>query len=262
MNLSTLLIEQGMAMKPDSKTLTEQPAKDVVELSTDFIGAERNLELIGFFSPSYNDRRKIPKKTISGTVTNKNGQKVKVQLSILPSAEYGLPITTDLDIYRAFQKILKDIYLEQGEITNPVAFRDEQIIKAMGKKRQGTYNKQIRTWLHRMKFTWILSEGLIYDKGKKQYIEDSVNVFDRTIAFGKELESGKMAAKNYVWLSEWYLNNINSRYAFLIDNETHKRLKTAIAKSLYPILWFRFYGMRKQNASCGPCGLSAWCRRS
>jgi len=55
------------------------------------------------------------------------------------------------------------------------------------------------------------------------------------------LPDGTVADKNYVWLSEWQLENINSNHLLPIDFESYKKLKNHIAKALVPILQIWLY---------------------
>jgi len=218
---------------------------DLLILTKNLIGAERNLELIGFFSPT-STRKGRPKTTKTlEKEDNYNGHRRKRVVSIIPSVDYGRPITTDLDIYRAFFKILKDIYFRNGKIENPVIFKDEDLIKAMGKSRHGRLSSDIDDWLLRMKLTGILSEEWIFDKKNKRYLKRVVSVFDKVIAYGESLENGKKSDFNFVWLADWFLGNLNEGYVFLIDHEIHKNLRHDIAKCLYGMLWWGFYSIKK-----------------
>ena len=53
---------------------------------------------------------------------------------------------------------------------------------------------------------------------------------------GSELPDGRSADRNYVWLSDWQLENINNNYLLPIDFDTYRRLKNHIAKALVPLL--------------------------
>ncbi len=219
--------------------------QDPLILAKNLIGAERNLELIGFFSPTSKSKGR-PKTTKKlEREERRNGQRVKTKVSIIPSVEYGRPITTDLDMYRAFFKILKDIYFKHGKIENPVGFRNEDLIKAMGKARHGRLTHEIRGWLSRMNGTLIKSEGWIYEKKNKRYLSNEVKIFDQIVVYGAEVEDGEKANQNFVWLSDWFLNNLNYGYIFLIDHEVYKSFRHPIAKCLYGMLWWGFYAIRQ-----------------
>ena len=151
----------------------------------EFVKAEKNLETLGFFTPSSRGtRKKAVEKVISFTI-NVEGKKVKASATIFPSAKYGLPDTSDLDKYRAFQKILSDELIRNGKVPKHITFASAELIEAMGERKQsdrsGKLYKEIRDWLMRMKLTGIQSEGAVWLAGKKTWVADTVNVFDRVI---------------------------------------------------------------------------------
>ena len=50
------------------------------------------------------------------------------------------------------------------------------------------------------------------------------------------MPDGTTADRNYVWLSEWQLENINHNFLLPIDFEAYKQLRNHIAKALVPLL--------------------------
>jgi hypothetical protein len=72
-------------------------------------------------------------------------------------------------------------------------------------------------------------------------------VFDRAVSVGSELEPGKCADKNYVWLSEWQLENINNNHLLPVDFETYRKLKNHISKALAPLLQVWLYASRQDG---------------
>src|SRR5262245_45690685 len=89
--------------------------------STQFVKVEKNLASLGFFTPSHRKISGTKKKTIIWNRQSR-GQRVEVRAVILPSAVYGLPITSDQDKYLAFQKIVAEIRRQTGEVKNPIGF--------------------------------------------------------------------------------------------------------------------------------------------
>ena len=49
------------------------------------------------------------------------------------------------------------------------------------------------------------------------------------------MPDGTIADANYVWLSEWQLENINQNFLLPIDLFTYRQLKNHIAKALVPL---------------------------
>src|SRR6185312_13261305 len=89
-------------------------AQDESIISTaDLVRIEKNLASIGFFTPSTKRIRGEKKKVVT-RARQDDGKRVEGSATILPSAEYGLPITADQDTYFAILKLTGDILLIQG----------------------------------------------------------------------------------------------------------------------------------------------------
>jgi len=159
-----------------------------------------------------------------------DGKKIEARVIIAPAAMYGLPITADQDKYLALQQIITDRYKRQGKIENPIGFTSAELLRVLGKRIQAGKNyDDIAEWLKRMTLTGISSEGTVYFAGRKTWATDTFHVFERSVAMGKEMPDGTTADQNYVWLSDWQLENINHNYVLPVDMETYCRLKNHIS---------------------------------
>jgi len=213
----------------------------------DFVKVEKNLSTLGFFTPS-KSRGKI--ELVEKTIRFKrevNGKTVEAEATILPSAKYGLPTTADLDKYLAFQKILNDIRVREGQVSNPIGFSSTQMLNVLGVKTAGNNYQEVYEWLQRMTLTGISSKGVIYLARRKAWATDTFHVFDRVVAFGMEMPDGSTAERNYVWLSDWQIENINNNYLMPIDFETYRKLRNHIAKALVPLLQVWLYASRNEG---------------
>jgi hypothetical protein len=63
------------------------------------------------------------------------------------------------------------------------------------------------------------------------------------------LEDGTMAEENYVWLSEWQLENVNTRHTLPIDYDVYRTLQSHIAKAFVPLLQIWFYASRRDQCA-------------
>ena len=213
----------------------------------DFVKVEKNLSTLGFFTPS-KSRGKI--ELVEKTIRFKrevNGKTVEAEATILPSAKYGLPTTADLDKYLAFQKILNDIRVREGQVSNPIGFSSTQMLNVLGVKTAGNNYQEVYEWLQRMTLTGISSKGVIYLARRKAWATDTFHVFDRVVAFGMEMPDGSTAERNYVWLSDWQIENINNNYLMPIDFDTYRKLRNHIAKALVPLLQVWLYASRNEG---------------
>ncbi len=212
----------------------------------EFVKIEKNLNTLGFFTPAKHRGDKAREKTILFH-RELNGKTVAAQATILPSAKYGLPTTADLDKYLAFHKLLEQIRNRIGQISNPVGFTSTQLLTVLGIKDAGNNYQDVHDWLQRMTLTGINSKGIVYMARRKTWVSDTFHVFDRAVTMGSSLPDGTVADQNYVWLSEWQLENINSNYLLPVDLETYRKLRNQIAKILVPLLQVWLYASRAEG---------------
>jgi len=117
-------------------------------------------------------------------------------------------------------------------VQNPVRFSSATLIEVLGMTHGGKNYREIWEWLRRMTLTGVESQGVVYFAGRKKYARDLFHVFQRTVAIGEVLEDGSVAEENYVWLSDWQLENLNNRHTLPIDYDVYKTLQSHIAKAL------------------------------
>ena len=218
----------------------------VTATKVEVVRVEKNLNTIGFFSPSSKKLVGITSKNVKIQVRSSTGQRVEARATIFPSAEFGLPTTADQDKYFAFQKLIERLRGTDGVITNPVRFTSGSMLDILGMTQGGKNYQEISAWLRRMTFTGIESEGVVFLAGKKKYARDMFHVFQRSVAVGEVLEDGTVAQENYVWLSDWQLDNLNNRHTLPINYDVYKTLQLQIAKALLPLLQLWFYASREQ----------------
>lgn len=203
--------------------------------SRTIVRVEKNVNTFGFFTPS-SKRLRTSSKTVELQVRTDDGQRVQARATIYPAAELGLPTTADQDKYFAFQKIIEQIRRREGMVVNPVRFSSSAMIETLGMTDGGRNYREIWEWLRRMTLTGVESEGVVYFAGRKKYARDVFHVFQRSVAVGEVLEDGAVAEENYVWLSEWQLENVNNRHTLPIDYDVYRTLQLHIAKALVPLL--------------------------
>jgi hypothetical protein len=237
------IVKQPEAEQPDQQLA---PRKKAALRTPDFIKIEKNLISLGFFTPSSKRIKDEKSKTITFTKII-DGKRIEAKATIVPAAIYGLPVTADQDKYLALQKIINDVRHEKGEISNPITFTSAELLKLLEQADAGKNYQEISEWLDLMSNTGIISEGVVYLAGKKAWVKDRFRVFDRAVSFGRELEPGKVAEKNYVWLSEWQLENINNNYLLPVDFDAYKQLKNHITKALVPLLQIWLFASREEG---------------
>lgn len=240
---------EPVELTPLAQVQVEDQVEDEVEedgefTPSEFAKVEKNLVSLGFFTPSSKRIKDAKAKTVSINAVV-NGNRIEAKATIAPAALYGLPITADQDKYLALQKLITDLRQRQGgEITNPISFTSAELLHLLQQGDAGKNYREIDEWLNVMSSTTIISEGAVYLAGKKRWVKDRFHVFDRAVSFGKEIEPGVVADRNYIWLSDWQLQNINNNYLIPVDLETYRQLKNHIAKTLVPLLQVWLFASR------------------
>ena len=116
----------------------------------------------------------------------------------------------------------------------------------MGIKGGGNY-QQIKNALERIQATVIKSENAFYHKGKKEWISSVFSLYDSVIFRGEQLEDGSITEINLLFLSDIYLQSLNSHNTKSINYTYWRSLKSKIASRLYEILGVKFYGIRNEK---------------
>lgn len=212
----------------------------------EFVRMEKNIAAFGFFTPTSKRSKGTPPKIIEFSRIV-DGNRAEAKVTIAGNTLYGMPTTADQDKYLAFQKILERIKKENGKIENPISFTSAELLQLLGHSDGGANFKEIEEWCDVMASTYIKSEGAVWIAGKKKFASDSFVIFQRVRRTGQELDDGTTADRNHIWLSDWYLENINAHYLLPIDFEIYKRLKNNIAKALIPLLQIWLYASREQG---------------
>lgn len=213
------------------------------ETSKRVVRVEKNLNSLGFFSPTASTGKKKNEKVISFTRELPGGIKTEAKATIMATSS-GLPNTADLDKYLAFQWIVADIKRKQGVLTNPIGFTTYQLLRVLGLKPTGKRYAEVDQWLDRMAGTLIKSEGAVYFAKTKRYVKDRFHVFEKVYTVGEQLPDGRKAEQNYVFLSDWQLENLNHGYVLPITLEHYQQLRSDIAKNLVPLFYIWFYASK------------------
>ena len=205
------------------------------------IPTEVAFENIGYFTPASKRIKGITtKEKIVAERTNPDGTRTVLKVQILGTGKYGLPITADLDYYRAFLKLLDEIADQDGHIPEPIPLSTRTLIRYAGKQVSAREFRAVTDWIRRSHYTGI--QGFYYRADTGDYVEiGDEPLFPRYLIRGQRLENGTQADTHYVWLASWFRTNYLHHHLRPIDLGFHLRLRKPIAKSLYPLLELGWY---------------------
>lgn len=219
--------ENGKPQPPTGENLPI-PASPQLPAPT-FSKVDNNLTSVGFFTASSKRSRQESEKTINIT-----DQGVERRITILAGGKLGQPITQDQDYWLALMKLVSEQVQQTGKLENAFSFTTAELLKILGQSHCGKNYQTFLEWADVMTYTGV--KGGVYDAAKKRWLIDRTHVLERFVTVGKELPDGTIADKNYVWFSEWQLDNINSGKLIPIELSTYTQLNTNIAKTLVPHL--------------------------
>jgi hypothetical protein len=210
------------------------------------IPAEVFLETLGFFTPSSKRIRGIyTKEKGVGERVTADGTQHLITTKISANHDLGLPITADLDYYRAFLQILADALEREGRLRLPLAVPTRHFLRYADKAEGINTRREVRTFLKKMALTGI--EGGVYQAKTHDFTEGFVTtVFRQVVMRGEVLRHGQIADTNYVWPAPWFLANYLRGYVRRVDLAFHNRLRKPIAKALYPLLATGWYASEGQ----------------
>jgi len=214
------------------------------------INSEVNLLVFPFFVL---ERKYKKLETEYKDIVKRGDQKIEIVWNVSANPKYGYPGPFDREVHKAIEQIISEILKEEGEVKNPIPFSIYDLCKRMRVSFKGGGNfEKVRKSLEKIRATTIKSEGALYHKKEKKWISKIFGIYDGVIFKGEQLEGNIIAETNLLYLSDIYLQNINSFYVKPIDYDYLKSLKSKIASRLYEILGVKFYGLRnkRENFLC------------
>lgn len=225
-------MERKEKRTPDQSESTSEP--------TEYIPCEMFLEQTGFFSPSSRRIRNIfSKQKRMRRRIPQDGQSVETLMTIDAIQRFGLPVTFDQDLYRAFLKICEEIVGEHGRLPQPIEVPTKKLLRYAGKAASKRDRSQAREWFEVMRGTQL--KGEIYNHRKGTYESLISGVFAQAVLRGEMMPDGEPATRNLVWLSPWFQDNYEHGFVRRFDLTFYNSLRKPIAKSLYSMLEVGFY---------------------
>jgi hypothetical protein len=227
-------------------TLVPQRSTPQLLVLPEPIPVEVAFEHIGYFTPASKRIKNITtKEKILAERLNPDGTRTVFKVRILGTGHYGLPITSDLDYYRAFLKLLDDLVGRLGHIPEPIALPTKTLIRSAGKQVSTQELQAVKDWIRRGNATAI--QGFYYDAVSGDYIEiGGEPLFPRYVMRGQRLPTGEYADTHAVWLASWFRTNYLHHHVRPLDLAFHLRLRKPIAKALYPLLELGWYATSGQ----------------
>ena len=199
--------------KPTENAELVQKREDQEISLPKIINSEVNLLVFPFFALDRKERRKRAKIEYKDVVKRGN-KKIEILWQVTSNSEFGYPGLFDREVHKAIEQIITEILRKNGKVENPLTLGSlYNLCKRIGiKKFGGKEYKKIKEALERIGATRVKSEGTFYQKGKKQWISKSFSLYDGVVFKGQEKDNGEIADTNLLYLSDLYLQSLNSFY--------------------------------------------------
>ena len=208
--------------------------------ANEVIRSEVNFLVLPFFSLSRRDATQRSK-TEYHTTVKRGDATLDVYWGVHGHPRYGYPRPFDSQVHKAIEQIISQL---QPPIENPVPLGSlYHIARLMGLRDSGRVYQDIKAAIQRTVATVVESKGSFYLKGTRRWLEDTFHLYERAVFAGEVLPSGETADTHYLFLSSWYLENINSRHVKPLDYTYYRSLRSRVAARLYELLGVKFYGM-------------------
>lgn len=227
--------------KPNTQDETSLPVspsdldRDITTIK--IIKTEVNINRNPFFCLSDKDIPKTLKIERKDTVEI-DGKSVSVLWKVSANPEYGYPGPFAKQVHKAFEVL----FSQHGfPLVKVFPFSIYQILDIIGVAKKGANYQKVRTAIQQLVSTTIEAKGSFYHKGKQRYIADTYHLFDRVLFKGEVGTDGVTVENNFVFLSDAYLDSINSFYIKDIDWNYYQQLSNVTSGRLYEVLDMLFY---------------------
>jgi hypothetical protein len=229
--------------KTDDANAELQELETAELLPQGIIRSEVNFLVLPFFALSGREAHGKTETQYSATVS-RGDQRVEISWSVSANTKYGYPGPFDRIVHKAIEQIISEL---KPPLENPIPLGSLRgLSRRTGLVSHGGWQEEkIRTALKRITATTVESSGTFYSKGRKRWIEEVFHLYEQVVFTGEELPGGQTADKNYLFLSRWYLENVNARYVKPLDYAYYRSLSNHLASRLYELLGVKFFGMRR-----------------
>jgi len=228
--------------------MTYSPIKKTSNLPEHYIAAELNLSRLPFFASSTKSLKSKDGITYQDRVTYE-GKEVEFVWEVTGNSKYGYPGPFAESVHVA----LLDIVTEQGlPFENPVVFSFYDICKRLDIEYNGKNTRSIRNAILSIRLAGIVIENSFVTKDGRRlsYTPDPTFLYKRVALYGDtDPRTGESRELSAVWLSDFYLDSLNSGNIRPIDFQYFKYLhkQSFAATKLYEYLGYRFSGTFKHK---------------
>lgn len=221
------------------------PAAAAEEFARSIVRVEANFLRLPLFSLDNKHMRTMDGIRCEGTF-NRAGKSFAFTYAVTRNAATYYPGPLARSAHYAFLSLAT----ERGfPIQNPIIFSWRELCAIMGVQPSGQIVAALREAITATKGLMIESHAALFSKAEGAPITNEdrrrvLGLYDEVEFYGVTRSDGTKADTNAVWLSHWYLENLNALYSAPIDYLLWRSLneRSPISSRLYEFLFFKFYG--------------------
>jgi len=183
-----------------------------------FIKAEANLLRLPLFALGTRGLRTLDAIECRGK-SRRGGETYEFVFQAARNAKTQYPGPLSRAAHLAFLSIATD---RGFPIENPIAWSWRDLCRRMEIQPSGRTVEHIKSAITATAGLLIRSTYALYSKANREPIrtsEDALHLYDRVTFVGSPLADGTIADANYLWLSDWYLQNLNAMFTAPLDYE-------------------------------------------
>ncbi len=220
--------------KPDQQTeIANQPS---------LLKLESNEPRFPIFSLRTKDLEAIDGYVYRGVRTF-NGSEYQFEFRVTRNTDTPYPGTLARKAHRAVLSIVS----EQGfPLEQPISWTWRQLCRRMRISYSGRTVTKLKGALLAITGLLIQSKQAIIIHNGKTFStskDKAVHLYDQLVFKADQMPDGSVANRNYVWLADWYVENLNANYYHYLDYELWQILdmQSPIASRLYEIALSKFH---------------------
>lgn len=236
MDSTPAFIDQSPALHP-AGVEREDP------LLPHYIRAEANLLRLPLFALHTKGLRTLDGIECSGRRTDRDGQTHEYTFRATRNTGTLYPGPLARSAHLAFLSLLTERGLP---LQNPITWSWRDLCRRMRVEYGGWIVRCLKQAISSTHGLVIESQYALYQKDQDSLLhshEEKLHLYDRLTFVGSPLEDGGKATSNNLWLSSWYLRNLNSLYSAPLDYGLWRHLdaRSSFASRLYEFLLVNFY---------------------
>ena len=128
---------------------------------------------------------------------------------------------------------------------NPVKWNWRELCRRLEVRPSGGIVRKLKAAIEATAGLTIFSQDALYSKptGQRMNSRKALHLYDTVVFLNETLPDGSKADANYLWLSGWYLDNLNAMFTAPVDHELWRFLdkQSPIASRLYEFLLINFH---------------------